>query len=147
MKSSLLLSLICIFCLLAPAVGAQVSGDVDPLDLDINGGFVSATAVQSDGKIIIAGSFSGVLGVPRLKIARINPDGTLDAGFDPKVNGSSVESVAVQADGKVLLGGLFSSLQPNGAASPSTRSVSRDLTPMGRLTRVSIPRRTTVSCA
>ena len=97
-----------------------VPGDVDLLDLNVDGG-VWATAVQPDGKIILAGGFSSVLGVPRNNIARVNADGTLDTGFDPKANGN-VESVAMQADGKVLLGGNFTTLQPNGAGSTTVRN-------------------------
>jgi uncharacterized delta-60 repeat protein len=33
-----------------------------------------------------------------------------------------VVSIAVQADGKLLIGGTFTTLQPNGAASPTTRN-------------------------
>ena len=98
-------------------------GNLDPLDANVAGlagSFVAATAVQQDGKIIIGGFFSSVLGVPRSNIARLNADGTLDAGFNPKAN-FSVFGVAVQADGKVLLGGAFTTLQPNGAASPTAR--------------------------
>jgi len=83
-------------------------GDVDPLDAAVNGP-VYATAVQPDGKIIIGGSFSSVLGQPRSNIARLNADGTLDAGFNPNANGI-VMCVAVQADGGILLGGFFSTV-------------------------------------
>src|SRR5436189_6262030 len=64
-------------------------GDLDPLDAGIGfGNGVYATAVQPDGKIIIAGEFSSVLGVPRGNIARLNSDGTLDMTFDPNASGS-----------------------------------------------------------
>ncbi len=65
-------------------------------------------------------AFTAMLGVPRRNIARLHADATLDTGFDPKAN-RWVYSVAEQADGKVLLGGWFSTLQPNGAATPTTR--------------------------
>ncbi len=103
-----------------PAFAAP--GDVDSLDLNIVGSSgVSAIAEQPDGKFIIAGDFTSVLGVPRSNIARINADGTLDASFDPKTS-SFVESVAVQGDGKIVIAGNFTTLQPNGAASPTTRN-------------------------
>ena len=95
-------------------------GDLDSLDADVVGEYVLATAVQADGKTIVGGKFSSVHGVPRQNIARLNVDGTLDASFDPKANGT-VLSVAVQPDGTVLLGGSFTSLQPNGAAAPTSR--------------------------
>jgi uncharacterized delta-60 repeat protein len=41
--------------------------------------------------------------------------------FDPNVNGT-VNCIAVQRDGKIIVGGGFTTLQPNGAASPTTRN-------------------------
>jgi hypothetical protein len=112
--------LVALFILATP-VGAQQPGDVDPLNLNIVGTVVNATAVQPDGKVIIGGKFTSVLGSPRNNIARINADGTLDTSFDLNTDGT-VNAVAVQADGKVLLGGFFATLQPNGAPSPITRN-------------------------
>jgi len=90
-------------------VVATGTGAPDSLDANIVGTFVLATAVQPDGKTIIAGNFNSVLGQPRNNIARLNADGTLDAGFNPNTNGS-IYSAAVQADGKILLGGFFTSV-------------------------------------
>ncbi|MEQ1932815.1 MAG: choice-of-anchor D domain-containing protein [Fimbriimonadaceae bacterium] len=105
----------------APAARAQAAGTLDALDANIAGGFsVDSTTVQPDGKIIIAGDFTSVLGVPRSCIARLNADGSLDMGFDPKAGGP-IHCVAVQSDGKILIGGGFTTLQPNGAASTTTR--------------------------
>ncbi len=67
---------------------------------------VYATAVQPDGKILIGGLFSTVLGVTRNNIARLNTDGTLDTAFNPSADGV-VFSIAVQPDGKILVGGGF----------------------------------------
>jgi uncharacterized delta-60 repeat protein len=66
-------------------------------------------AVQSDGKILIGGSFTTVGGVTRNRIARLNSDGSLDTGFNPNVN-SNVEALAVQSDGKILIGGWFTAV-------------------------------------
>jgi uncharacterized delta-60 repeat protein len=44
--------------------------------------------------------------VTRNRIARLNPDGTLDTSFDPNANGI-VRAIALQADGKILAGGDF----------------------------------------
>ena len=104
----------------APSVHAA-PGDLDPLDATLVGTFVRATAVQPDGKMIIGGTFTSVLGVARSNIARLNADGTLDMGFDPKAS-SEVDCVAVQMDGKVLLGGTFNTLQPSGAAAATARN-------------------------
>ena len=96
--------------LFADVPRVHAAGELDPLNLNLSlyNTFVMATAVQPDGKMIIGGRFSSVLGVPRSNIARINADGTLDMGFDPKAGGD-VYCVAVQGDGKVLFGGYFTS--------------------------------------
>lgn len=69
---------------------------------------VYAAAVQSDGKVVIAGGFSAVNGVVRNHIARLNPEGSLDTGFNPAVEASGeVHAVAAQSDGKLVIGGRF----------------------------------------
>ena len=105
------------FTTVAPNGGAAVTrnriarletdGRLDQtLNLNTVGSYVLATAVQPDGKILIGGGFTTVLGVARNNIARLNADGTLDTAFDPNANGD-VYSIAVQADGKILAGGDF----------------------------------------
>ena len=79
------------------------------LNLSAVGSEVFAIAVQPDGKILIGGFFSSVLGVTRNNIARLNTDGTLDTAFNPNAN-SIVEAIAVQADGKILAGGDFTGI-------------------------------------
>lgn len=69
--------------------------------------------LQADGKIVLVGStqggFTSVNGKPRLGIARLNADGTLDEGFVPGISGSyessPIFSAAIQADGKIVVGG------------------------------------------
>jgi hypothetical protein len=70
-------------------------------------------AVQTDGKILLGGSFDVLGGYPRARIARLNTDGTLDLTFNPGTGGnieSSVQCLAVQPDGRVLVGGWFTAL-------------------------------------
>jgi uncharacterized delta-60 repeat protein len=87
----------------------ETDGRLDrTLDLGINSVFIQATAVQPDGKILICGFFSSVLGVPRNNIARLNSDGTLDNAFNPNAN-AQIYAIALQADGKILVGGAFHS--------------------------------------
>jgi hypothetical protein len=43
---------------------------------------VNAAAAQSDNKILVAGPFNVLDGYVRPKLARLNPDGTLDPSFD-----------------------------------------------------------------
>jgi len=83
------------------------------LDTSFNPGLgasddVWTIALQPDGKIIIGGSFTDYNGIARNRIARLNPDGTLDATFNP---GSGVNSflntISIQSDGKIIIGGWF----------------------------------------
>src|SRR6185295_6941484 len=46
------------------------------------GAQVYAVAVQTNGQIIIGGSFASTLGIAPSNLARLNTNGTPDAGFD-----------------------------------------------------------------
>jgi len=85
----------------------------DP-NLSINGTVYAIAAYPTNtiqgGKILIGGSFTAVDGVVRNGIARLNPDGTLDTGFDPASGATNaVRALAIQLDGNVLVGGSFTS--------------------------------------
>jgi len=69
---------------------------------------VNGLALQSDGRVLIAGGFDGVQGQGRPGLARLNPDGTIDDGFNPTggVNGL-VFGIVPLRDGRVLLFGNF----------------------------------------
>ena len=45
--------------------------------------FVETSAIQSDGKIIIVGSFYSYNGTDINRVARLNTDGSLDTTFNP----------------------------------------------------------------
>ena len=71
-------------------------------------GSVLTIAVQVDGKVIIGGGFSLYNNIGRGNIARLNADGSLDAGFDLNTGANgTVECTAVQANGKIVIGGSF----------------------------------------
>jgi len=70
---------------------------------------IYAIAMQPDGKILVGGEFTGIGGETRSRMARLNPDGSADPGFNPSVNGS-VLAIAVQADGNILIGGMFTTV-------------------------------------
>ena len=71
-------------------------------------GQVLATALQSDGKLLVGGEFSKMHGVPRVGFARLNADGTIDPSFDVGLlQGSSVSQIIVQSDSKILIIGNF----------------------------------------
>ena len=85
----------------------ETDGRLDQtLNLGTVGNFVTATAIQRDGKILIGGVFHTVLGVVRNYIARLNTDGTLDIAFNPNAT-NEIDAIAVQSDGKILAGGQF----------------------------------------
>ena len=79
---------------------------------NVGSGQVTATAVQSDGKTIVGGTFTTVGGAAHANLARVNADGSVDATFNPTVN-SGTRAVAVQFDGKIVIGGGFT--QVNGS--------------------------------
>jgi uncharacterized delta-60 repeat protein/CSLREA domain-containing protein len=67
---------------------------------------VFTLALQSDGKVLIAGLFNSVSGQMRNRLARLNADGSFDNTFLSDVN-STVTQVVLQPDGKILVGGYF----------------------------------------
>jgi uncharacterized delta-60 repeat protein len=71
---------------------------------------ISSISIQSDGKIIIGGSFTSYNGVVISRIARLNTDGTLDTTFNPGTGtgtNSYIYSTSIQSDGKIIIGGQF----------------------------------------
>ena len=74
--------------------------------------------VQPDGKILISGYFTRVGGLERGGFARLNPDGTVDAAFNP----SPGRLLAIQTDGKIITGGSsnhVTRLNADGTPDPS----------------------------
>lgn len=67
---------------------------------------VQAIAVQDDQKILIGGDFDLYSGATRHRLARINPNGSIDTTFDSPINDpvTHVLAVAVQSDGQILAG-------------------------------------------
>lgn len=67
-------------------------------------------AFQPDGKIMVLGNFFLFDKVDRNRIARLNPDGSLDLTFNPgKGFQGDVRSINIQKDGKMILAGWFNS--------------------------------------
>ena len=81
-----------------------------------NGGIVTtentnhavATAVQSDGKILVAGSIPNSQGVPEPGVARYNTNGSLDSSFGnggfSVISGNPAFGIAIQSDEKIVIG-------------------------------------------
>jgi uncharacterized delta-60 repeat protein len=83
----------------------NTDGSVDPtFSINIIN-FISDIAIQSDGKIVVAGEFVGQFGD---SLARLNQDGSIDRSFqEPEFNGASLFAVTLQPNGKILVGGEF----------------------------------------
>ena len=82
--------------------------------IDINGAYGASVAVQSDGKIVVAGS-SGSYPNDDLALVRYNPNGSLDTTFNGigKVTtsfvgrtGSRAASLTIQGDGNIVAAGV-----------------------------------------
>jgi hypothetical protein len=92
---------------------ALAQSALDGCDPNANG-VVRVVVLQPDGKILLGGDFTmlapnGGPTVMRNRIARLDPDGTLDSTFDPNAN-NTVNSIAVQAGGKIVAGGSFTAI-------------------------------------
>lgn len=93
---------------------ARLQADGKPDAAFDNGGplgvadLVSVLAVQPDGKILIAGDWLyRINGQECPHIARLLPDGSVDASFAPVPEIYQIRALALQPDGKILLGGYF----------------------------------------
>ena len=62
--------------------------------------------------------------IQRKYIGRLNPDGSLDAAFNPGANGG-VRAITVQQDGKILVGGYFTMLGGGGTGATSRSRIGR----------------------
>lgn len=84
---------------------------VSSTDTNFRVPWVSALAIQPDGKVILGGQFTDVGGTARRNIARLDTNGSVDASFDPGTgatgDAASVEAAALQSDGKIVIGGDF----------------------------------------
>ena len=81
------------------------------------GELISLLAVQADGKILVGGRFVNFGGQPRVKIARLTADGSVEStatfdagsgiGITNQPDNTAPLALALQADGKILIGGDF----------------------------------------
>ena len=69
--------------------------------------YVQDLALQPDGKILVAGTFSSLAGVAVEGLGRLRPDGSYDTGFDPPDDLVDVRAVGVEPAGTLLIGGGF----------------------------------------
>ncbi|MBK8227761.1 MAG: delta-60 repeat domain-containing protein [Flavobacteriales bacterium] len=88
------------------------TGAVDPFfttGTGFTGGYPKDAVIQSNGRIVVVGTFTGYNGNACSKIARLTTGGIYDltlldgSGF----TGASVNAIAMQADGSFVIGGEF----------------------------------------
>ncbi|MBL7963120.1 MAG: T9SS type A sorting domain-containing protein [Flavobacteriales bacterium] len=92
---------------------------------------LNSLAVQVDGRILLAGNFTGYDGQPRGRITRTEADGSIDPTFMPGTGADhNIHCVVVQPDGRILIAGEFTTyngmaamriarLLPDGSLDPS----------------------------
>ncbi len=90
-------------------------GTLDPLS-SFNPGTgaddtIRAITIEADGKILVGGAFKTFNLITNNCLARLNPDGSLDFGFNTGSGADdTVYTIVQQPDGNILLGGLFRSI-------------------------------------
>jgi uncharacterized delta-60 repeat protein len=91
-------------------VRLNTDGSVDNT-FNIGTGFnnsVASIAVQSDGKIIVAGAFTTYNGATANRFIRLNTDGSIDTTFPTGTGFNSGSlNVIILSEGKILVGGGF----------------------------------------
>lgn len=77
-------------------------------------GDVFSIGIQTDGKIIIGGIFSGDSNFPAYGVARLNSDGSFNSFLiDSNYFNTGIYAVEVSADNKILIGGQVYTLNSN----------------------------------
>jgi uncharacterized delta-60 repeat protein len=97
---------------------------------------VNTVLMLPDDKVIIAGCFDSVNGIPRPNIARLNPDGSLDETFNASLNGHGI--LRLETDGRMLSsdGSSLVRLNPDGSADNTfilTVAVTNDTSDLARI--------------
>ncbi|MEN8743570.1 MAG: putative Ig domain-containing protein [Lentimonas sp.] len=95
---------------------ARLNADGSPdTSFDVGSGAnntIYAIKVLDGGKILVGGNFTSMNGVNRLRIARLNSDGSVDEsfGFDGAGASSTVYCLEELEHGEIVIGGNFSSV-------------------------------------
>ncbi len=71
---------------------------------------INDIAIQSDGKIILAGNFTQFNGATANRILRLNSDGSIDPSFVTGLGfNGELKTVKIQTNGQIIVGGYFTS--------------------------------------
>jgi uncharacterized delta-60 repeat protein len=99
-------------------------------------GVVNAMVRQTDGKIIIAGSFTTYNEVSKNNIVRVSSTGVIDPSFVSTGTDDQIKAMTIDASGNILIAGSFTTY--NGSPAPgiarivaSTGSLDNTFTPDG----------------
>jgi uncharacterized delta-60 repeat protein len=89
-------------------------------------GFIYATPIQSDGKIIVVGAFTSYSGSVVSNILRLNTNGTIDATFNvgTGLNSSATNAIIEPSTNKIIVVGNFTTYK--GILNNSTRIIRLD---------------------
>ena len=142
-------------CLLLNAAAQAQSPAVDPafppvqITKLVNGvpwpAYIADVVRQPDGKYLVGGDFQTLNGLPASNLARLLPNGSVDAAFTAACAADApVNAIVLQPDGKVLVSGSFQNvggggrralarLQTNGTLDPSFAPPVGQLTAAGSL--------------
>jgi uncharacterized delta-60 repeat protein len=103
----------------------NVDGSVDVTFNALGGSnnYIYDLGLQSNGKVVVGGSFTSFNGTTKSYLVRLNADGTMDSTFAATVN-SHIFGIKVQSDDKVLIGGQFTSV--NGMSSGGLTRLNSD---------------------
>lgn len=78
-----------------------------PMDMGVaSEGVAKVIVSQSDGKILVGGDFTSVNGLERPRLARVNPDGSVDSSFNAGTNVERpITSIVPLSSGQIMVGG------------------------------------------
>ncbi len=88
---------------------AFTAGETDVSFNPALNGLIRAVATHPDGRLVMGGAFTSILGTTRNRLARLTSNQTLDAGFNPDVNGT-VNGIMLLPDGRMVIYGSFTTV-------------------------------------
>lgn len=108
--------------LISFAVDAQNPAPLDTPNLQLHhAGYIYASTVLADGSVVVGGKFNSFDGVPHMRIAKFNSNGTLDSTWTPQVGNLadrsfSISAITADSAGNVYFGGSFAFVNGTGRA-------------------------------
>lgn len=117
-------------------VRLTADGELDP-SFNVGSGTngkVYAIAVQSNGKVLVGGSFTSYNGTLCSNIIRLKKDGSLDAGFSDAFADGVVRKIIIDKDDRIIIAGDFENvngipmrgiarIKPNGTLDATFNSI------------------------